>query len=159
MIEKTLLEYWKENTLTYQDLEKMSDDEWVLVNSNVLYYLLTYYQGRNTGTENDRCKEILSQHFKDIHILRYYTGIDEENAMYQHLSVTDAKILFMPWKEERRILSRILVILKENNHKFPVSPCQFKNWRNSYMEEKRIEEEKRRDQQKLIYRNKRGYMV
>ena len=159
MIEKTLFEYWTENALTYQDLEKMADDEWVLVNSNVLYYLLSYYQRRKVDTRDFQCREILSQHFEDIHILKYYTGIDEENAMYQHLSVMDAKILFMPWKEERRILARPLVVLKENNHKFPFSFSQFKKWRNSYIQEKRLEEEKESNQQELIYRNKRGYMV
>ena len=31
MIEKTLFEYWTENALTYQDLEKMADDELSLI--------------------------------------------------------------------------------------------------------------------------------
>ena len=159
MMEKNLFEQWKERTLTYQDLEKMPDDEWILVNSNVLYYLLSYYQRRNADTRDFQCREILSQHFEDIDILKYYTGIDEENAMYQHLSVMDAKVLFMPWKNEKRILSRAFVALKEDNHKFPFSFSQLKEWRNTYIQEKRLEEEKERNQQELIYRNKRGYMV
>ena len=57
------------------------------------------------------------------------------------------------------LIEEAFVVLKENNHKFPFSFSQFKKWRNTYIQEKRLEEEKESNQQELIYRNKRGYMV
>lgn len=159
MIEKTLFEQRKKKTLTYQDLEKMADNEWVLVNSNGLYYLLSYYQGKSANTRNSQCRKILLQHFEDIKILRYYTGIDEENAMYQHLSVADVKILFRPWAKEKYILSRSFVALKEDNSKFQLLVSQLPELRNLYIQDKQLEEEKQKHQQELVYRKQKGYIV
>ena len=159
MIEKTLFEQRKKKTLTYQDLEKMADNEWVLVNSNGLYYLLSYYQGKSANTRNSQWSKILLQHFEDIKILRYYTVIDEEKDMYQHLSLADVKIHFRPWAKEKYILSRSFVALKEDNSKFQLLVSQLPELRNLYIQDKQLEEEKQKHQQELVYRKQKGYIV
>ena len=92
-----LYKWLKEVNLNYQELSKIDDNKWVLVNSNTLYYLFSLYQRTSSNKMVNKSLHIIQQHFNDLEILRYY-GIDEtsELLLYHHMPVIDAKTIFKP---------------------------------------------------------------
>ena len=59
--------------LNYKTLNKMKDEEYILINNNLLYYLLFLYQRKRNKSANDlQSIKILYQHFDDLSILEYY---------------------------------------------------------------------------------------
>ena len=148
-----------ENDLNYQSLNKM-DDEWVLVNNNMLYYVASYY-GRKKRTESvEKCLNIIRQHFDDIEVLHYY-GIDEtgERLMYHHIPAKDAKIIFNRWAKSKEICGRPLVVLKDIFNDIPFPPSKLPELRKKYLEAKKKEQKWKEHQKELKYRIEKGYMV
>ena len=59
--------------LNYKTLSKMKDEEYILINNNLLYYLLFLYQRKQNKNANDlQSIKILYEHFDDLEILEHY---------------------------------------------------------------------------------------
>ena len=86
------------NDLNYQELSKLDDDEWVLVNCNLIYYLVSFYQRQNRNELVKESLHLIQQHFDNLEVLNYY-GIDERSKklLYRHMAAKDAKVIFKPW--------------------------------------------------------------
>lgn len=141
----------RKNELNYQELAKVEDDKWIKVNSNVLYYLLAFYQMKRKRSELDeKSIQILYQHFDDLEVLEYF-GIDEarDDAFYHHISAKAAKIIFKPWEEEKEICGRPLVIFKDKDNAIPFPPSKLPKLRKKYLEVKK-EEKKWEEHQKEL---------
>lgn len=101
--------------LNYKALSKMKDEEYILINNNLLYYLLFLYQRKRNKSANDlQSIKILYQHFDDLSILEYY-GIyhDIDGQLYNHMRVKNAKTILKPWDNDKEFFKNLFVI--ENN--------------------------------------------
>ena len=155
-----LYKWLKEVNLNYQELSKIDDNKWVLVNSNTLYYLFSLYQRTSSNKMVNKSLHIIQQHFNDLEILRYY-GIDEtsELLLYHHMPVIDAKTIFKHWEKEEEICSRPLVVLKDVDNNIPFPPSKLPKLRKAYLQAKKKEQEWENHQKELKYRIEKGYMV
>ena len=118
--------------LTYQELEKMNDDEWILINSNVVYSLLAYYHGHQLDSEERKNLEVLTQYSEDINVIGFGAHRNEEGAFFYHIPVGVAKIVLSPWKNKERILSRPYVIFRDLEQKIPFPPSKLPELRIKY---------------------------
>ena len=101
--------------LNYKAISKMKDEEYILINNNLLYYLLFLYQRKRNKSANDlQSIKILYQHFDDLSILEYY-GIyhDIDGQLYNHMQVKNAKTILKPWEKDKEFFKKLFVI--ENN--------------------------------------------
>lgn len=158
---KKLINFLRKNELNYQELAKIDDDKWIKVNSNVLYYLLAFYQRKPKKSELDKKSiEILHQHFEDLEALEHF-GIAEarDDTFYHYISAKDAKTIFKPWEKEKEICGRPLVIFKDIDNAIPFPPSQLPNFRRNYLEYKEREKKYNEYQKKLKYRIEKGYIT
>ena len=134
--------------LTYQELEKMNDDEWILINSNAVYSLLTYYHSHPLNSEEIKNLEVLMQYSEDINVIGFGAHRNEESAFFYHIPVGVAKVVLSPWKEEKQLLSRPYVIFKDLEHKIPFPPSKLPELRIRYRAFQVEQQEKRNKKKK-----------
>lgn len=148
------------NDLNYQELSKLDDDEWVLVNCNLIYYLVSFYQRQNRNELVKESLHLIQQHFDNLEVLNYY-GIDErsEKLLYRHMAAKDAKVIFKPWEQDDKICTRKFAVLKDIDYRIPLSPSQMPELRKRYIQYKKKEAEDEKHQKELKYRIKKGYIV
>ena len=133
--------------LTYQELKRMNDDEWILINSNVVYSLLAYYHGHPLDSEERKNLEVLTQYSEDINVIGFGAHRNEEGAFFYHIPVGVAKIVLSPWKNKERILSRPYVIFRDLEQKIPFPPSKLPELRIKY-HAFLVEQRKKIDQEK-----------
>lgn len=67
-----LYKWLTEVDLNYQELSKIDDNKWVLVNNNTIYSLLAFYHQKNQNDFVKKCINIIYQHFDDLEVLQFY---------------------------------------------------------------------------------------
>ena len=155
-----LYKWLTEVDLNYQELSKIDDNKWVLVNSNTIYTLLAFYQKNNQNDFVRNCINIINQHLDDLEILQFY-GIKEtsESVVFRHMPAKDAKVIFKPWEQSKEICSRPFSVLKDVDNKIPFSPLELPKKRQGYIQCKKHDKESEEHQKELKYRKEKGYIV
>ena len=155
-----LYKWLTEVDLNYQELSKIDDNKWVLVNNNTIYSLLAFYHQKNQNDFVKKCINIIYQHFDDLEVLQFY-GINEDNEriLFSHMPAKDAKVIFKPWEHSREIYSRPFSVLKDVDDEIPFSPFELqKNVKDIFNVKNRIRKVKS-IKKKLKYRREKGYIV
>ncbi len=159
-----LYKWLTEVDLNYQELSKIDDDKWVLVNSDTINSLLAFYQlSISSSNQNDfirNCINIINQHLADLEILWFY-GIKEtsEKVLFRHMPAKDAKVIFKPWQHSKEIYSRPFTVLKDIDNEIPFSPLELPKKRQSYLQWKKREKEKEEHEKELKKRREKGYIT
>ncbi len=148
--------------LNYQELEKIDPKEWIIINSNVIYWLMSHYQrmlGKNKDAIARECLQILHRHIQDLEVLRYY-GINEDDAscMFHHMKVEDAKTILRPVQNDDDFFNSGIKIMKDI-FPIPYTANDMERLRKEYLEAKRKEQKYVETEKELKYRIERGYIV
>ena len=118
---KELINLLRENDLNYQQLNNFDDEELVLVNCNLLYYVASFYTRKLSKDKGDEqvieCLTIINQNLECFEGLNSSSqSINEINnsQLFHPLSAKDAKMIFKPWAQTNQICGRPFAILKKN---------------------------------------------
>ena len=155
---------YKNARLNYRELEKIESKEWIIINSNVIYWLMSHYQrmlGKNKNNDAIaiQCLQILHRHFQDLEVLRYY-GINESHAScrFHHMKAEDVKMILKPFQNDDVFFNSGIEIMKDI-FPIPYTADDMEILRKEYSEAKRKERESIETQKELKYRIERGYIV
>ena len=119
---KELINFLRENDLNYQQLNNFDDEELVLVNCNLLYYVASFYARKLSKYKRDEqvieCLTIINQNlecFEGLNSSSHSINEINDSQLFHPLSVKDAKMIFKPWAHTNQICGRPFAILKNTD--------------------------------------------
>ena len=128
---KELINFLRENDLNYQQLNNFDDEELVLVNCNLLYYVASFYARKLSKYKRDEQFSYVECWFEDDKIVKHYGLVGDKGDIkkYENCSIDDYKLYldifvgryeklgYISWREftNKTLLMKITIEDNEQN--------------------------------------------